>query len=78
MAKANKVEVVTCHVHLDLSLEEAQVIFDIANRIAGSPENSRRGLVDTIRHSLYPIVGVTLDMSDMEVTETGLRFRNRS
>jgi hypothetical protein len=78
VAKAKKRETVTYTVELDLSLEEAQVIFDITEKIAGSPETSRRKFVDSIRSSLFSIVGATKDTTDLEVTPTGMRFKNRS
>jgi hypothetical protein len=39
-------------IHLDLSLEEAEVIFDISGHIGGSPETTRRGLMDGIASAL--------------------------
>lgn len=44
-------------VNLQLSLEEAKFIAAIMSRMGGSPENSMRGLGDSIARALSPIVG---------------------
>jgi hypothetical protein len=75
MAFAKKVSVEQFNVELTLSLEEAQVIFDITEKVGGNPHTSRRGLVNGVRRALHPIVGDSRSTGDICITDTSLNFK---
>lgn len=64
MAKAKfipEVQTITTtpeHVVLELTLEEASVIFDLVGLVTGNPDHSRRGLTNKIYDALYIIPSV--------------------
>ena len=44
-----KEEVIT----LSLPIAHAQAVLDVLNQVGGSPERSRRGLINEVKHSLW-------------------------
>jgi hypothetical protein len=66
-------------IHLELSLDEAQVIYDISLCVGGCARTSRRGLTDGIGLALKD-AGITRNESpfdDMHETQCRIFFKNR-
>jgi hypothetical protein len=71
-------------VTLELSIEEAQVLYDITGCITGSQYNSRRFLTDQIRESLKQVEELSfdyykqrLDMKSRKEDIVGINFESR-
>lgn len=60
---------------LTLSWEEAEVLSHILNRIGGSPDDTRRGIVESIGDALVTVVGDTYqNFNDIDPVKRAIYF----
>jgi hypothetical protein len=63
---------------LYLSNEEAQVLCDIASRVGGCPDTSRRRLTDNVADALYGVGFRFTDSTDLADGLSRLYFEDRT